>query len=425
MSVRSRKLLWVLFLIAVAAFSTSRIAKGQSGHVLDGIGPVDQSMGGATTALPLDAIGSIHRNPAAILGLPSSEIALGMGAFSPSVDLSSTIPGVGSGSTGSDGDIAPLPCMGFVQQTEDEIWAFGFGAFAVAGFGVDFPDNPANPINSSDFFGGIYTSFQMLQIATPIACQLSDRISVGVAPNFNWASLGATPFSAAAPDLTPSPVYPDGAREDGTWGLGFQVGAYLHDPGSNWRLALAYSSPQWFQDFKINSRDPSGNPRQLEYGMDYPAIVSLGIAYSGFKRLDLSCDVRYIDYEHTEGFQSAQFGSDMSVSGFGWKNIFVYAVGAQYHLSDRVQVRMGYAFNDSPISSDTIFFNLAAPAIVQHHLSAGFSWESPWKWVLSFAYHAGFENTLTGPIQLPVPAGSTVGASLSTHTMLAAISKRF
>ncbi len=399
---------------------------GQSGHVLDGVGAADQAMAGATTALPLDAIGSIHRNPASMVGLPSSEMGIGMGMFAPTTDLRSSVPGFGAGSTGSDIDISPLPSLGIVQQSEDGDWAFGFGGFAVAGFGVDFPNSLDNPIVSPGFFGGIYSSFQLLQIGFPVARRLTDRLSVGIAPNVNWASLAVTPFSAAAPDLTPNgPVYPNGARADAKWGLGFQTGVYFNDPCTGWHAGLNYSSPQWFQDFKINSATPTGVPRQLAFNLDYPSILSLGVAYSGIPRWDFSCDVRYIDYENTDGFQTAQFAPDGSVTGFGWDSIWVVAVGTQYHVCQHVKLRMGYSFNESPVNSENIFFNVAAPAIVQHHLSGGFAVETRWNWIMSFAYHHGFENSVTGPIQLPVPPGSDVGADLSTHTAVLSFSKRY
>ena len=305
-------------------------------------------------------------------------------------------------------------------------WAFGFGGFAVAGFGVDFPDTLDNPVVSPGFFGGIYSSFQLLQIALPVACRLTDRLSVGFAPTGNWASLAVTPFSAAAPDpTTGGPVYPNGARMDAKWGVGFQTGVYFNDACTGWHAGVNYSSPQWFQDFKINSRSPNGVPRQLAFNLDYPGILSLGLAYSGAPRWDFSCDVRYIDYENTDGFQTAQFAPDGSVTGFGWNSIWVVAFGTQYQVSNCVKLRMGYSFNESPVDSENIFFNVAAPAVVQHHLSGGFEIDTRWDWILAFAYHHGFENSVTGPIQLPVPPGSSVGADLSTHTGVLTFSKRF
>ena len=146
---------------------------GQSGHILDGVGPVDQGMGGATTALPLDAIGSIHRNPASIIGLPSSEIGIGMGIFAPTTDLRSSVPGFGAGSTGSDVDIAPLPSLGIVQKSEDGNWAFGFGGFAVAGFGY----TAAVSVPGVGFVWSLLGSSMAILIAfiVPTTCYLKIR----------------------------------------------------------------------------------------------------------------------------------------------------------------------------------------------------------------------------------------------------------
>jgi long-chain fatty acid transport protein len=46
----------------------------QTGHVVHGVGAVNQSMAGAGTALPLDATGALFWNPGSITDLESSEL---------------------------------------------------------------------------------------------------------------------------------------------------------------------------------------------------------------------------------------------------------------------------------------------------------------------------------------------------------------
>src|SRR6516165_287251 len=59
----------------VAILLLSRLtAYAQSGHVPPGVGAVNWSMGGAGTAMPLDATGALFWNPASITDLKSSEI---------------------------------------------------------------------------------------------------------------------------------------------------------------------------------------------------------------------------------------------------------------------------------------------------------------------------------------------------------------
>src|SRR4051794_37195272 len=77
-----------------AMLSAAHYAYGQ-GILMPSVGPVNQSMGGATVAAPIDSIGSIAWNPAAISGLPTSEVAVGLGLVLPKSSLSSAIPAFG------------------------------------------------------------------------------------------------------------------------------------------------------------------------------------------------------------------------------------------------------------------------------------------------------------------------------------------
>lgn len=428
--------------IAGLVLLATGVCRGQTGHVLDAVGPVNQSMGGAGTALPLDAIGSLHWNPASIAGLPCSEIGFGFMAFAPQVALGSRVEANGfgpglpaqslAGRTTSDGDISPIPSLAFVHRNEDSPWSFGLGGFAIGGFGVDFPVDPNNPILTPQppqgglGFGGIYSQFQMMQFCPTVACQLTPEWSAGFAPTFNWASLALDPFSANAPN--PDGTYGSGAKGDASWGLGFQTGVYYQSPCRTWNFGASYKSPQWFQEFQINGVDHQGAPRRYLMDLDYPAIASLGLAYLGFQRVKVATDIRYIDYANTDGFQPAQFDSTATVTGFGWSSIWVFATGVELAVTERLQWRIGYTFNENPIDSPTMFFTSPAPAIVQHHLSTGFTCRLLGEWSCSLAYHHGFRNRVAGSWWHPTLGkmpGTEVTASLATHGLVGGISRRF
>ncbi len=425
------------------------LARAQMGHVLDAVGPVNQSMAGAGTALPLDSIGALHWNPASITALPQSEIGFAFAAFAPSSELSSRVnagafgpagPGVTlSGSTGSDIDINPMPAFGFVVVPKDSPWAYGLGGYAIAGFGVDYPSSPlppavapneTNPILTPQQplglgFGSVSSNFQMLQIAPAVALRLTDRFSAGFSPTFNWTSLAVDPFPGASPNAFNT--YPNGGHADSRWGLGFQCGVYWEDCESGLHLGLSYKSTQWLEEFKINSADEVGMPQQLQFDLDYPSILSLGAAYTGIDRWAFAWDVRYIDYEHTDGFREAAFDPTGAVTGFGWQSIWTTSLGVQYEICPHLYLRGGYAFNENAVEDAESFFNIESCAIIQHHLNVGFSWETPHDWTLAFAYHHGFENSISGPWYSPAGAipGTQVGSELSTHTMSGAIYKKF
>ncbi|MCA8988841.1 MAG: outer membrane protein transport protein [Planctomycetaceae bacterium] len=205
------------------------------GHVLDAVGPINQSMGGAGTALPLDSIGALQWNPASIAGLPKSELSIAFMGFAPETNLSSRVnagafgPGTPaatmSGSTGSDSDISPIPSFAIVHRNCDSNWTYGLGGFAIGGFGVDFPGSADNPIltpqpaNGGVGFGPIYSEFQLMQFCPTVAYRFDSGLAIGFSPTFNWSTLSISPFSATTPNA--NGTYPSGGS--GRCGLGHWI----------------------------------------------------------------------------------------------------------------------------------------------------------------------------------------------------------
>ena len=70
----------------------SALVYGQAGHVMQGVGAVNMSMGGAATAQPLDISGALQWNPAAISTFDSKILDFNFGLFYSSPELSSSMP---------------------------------------------------------------------------------------------------------------------------------------------------------------------------------------------------------------------------------------------------------------------------------------------------------------------------------------------
>src|SRR5262245_8863956 len=63
----------------------------QTGHVAPGVGVINHGMGGAGTAMPLDAAGALFWNPASITDLKSSEIDINADLILIHSELSSAV----------------------------------------------------------------------------------------------------------------------------------------------------------------------------------------------------------------------------------------------------------------------------------------------------------------------------------------------
>ena len=421
------------FALAFLAFlAVSRPASGQ-GIALNGVGPINRSMGGASTAAPIDAAGAIHWNPASISGLSSSEMEIGLELLLPSERVSSRIePGaLGggfppvelSGSDRGEPGVSTIPTAAWVHKCKSSPWSYGLGMFGIGGFRVNYPGSATNPILTPQpgagglGMGRIMAEAEFLQIAPTISYALTEKFSIGVAPTITLGKVLLDPLAIAAPA---GGVYTSG---DGTryhFGGGAQLGVY-YITDSRWHLGASIKSPQWFEKFRYQTDDGAGGGREVTLDLDYPMIVSLGAAYSGFDRFIFACDVRYFDYKNTDGFgDPTGFDATGKMTGLGWSNLFTVSTGVQYRVTDRMCWRTGYTFQQNPFSDSETFFNVASPLNIQHIVAVGGSYEITHNVLASVAYIHGFENESSGPFNMPGVgplAGTEVTSQISADAL--------
>jgi long-chain fatty acid transport protein len=413
------------------------------GHFLHAVGAIDSAMGGAGTAAPLDAVGMIFNNVGAATDIPGFRVDFSFELFHSDKSISSTLGGV-SGTTKSDGTLSPIPAFGLVYTPENSRVTYFLGALGILGFGVDYPQDNNNPIlrpqiaggMNTGGFGHLFSNYQLLKIVPGAAFKVTDHLSIGVAPNIDYATLGIEPMPAATPDCTPTGVcaYPSAANQVASFGAGFQVGA--HYGVTDWlHLGLGYTSPQWFEKFEWNSSVANpmlsnfGSGRRISFRMDVPQTIAFGVAVEPRKDVLLVANTKWINYANTAGFDKEGFDpATGAVRGFGWRNIWSFGVGAQYKPLDWLALRLGYNYSQNPVPEHLTFFNPLAPAIAQHHLTAGLGFNIFERVEANIAYYHAFANSITGPIVHPqfgpIP-GSSVTSKLSEDSVVMSVSYKF
>lgn len=391
-------------------------AKAQVGHVLQGVGAVNTSMGGAATAQPLDINGALQWNPAALSVFSGKIISFNAGLFFSDPSISSTVPtqnGPFSGKTGDDRGTSVLPALAYVWGKEGSKHTFGASAFGVAGFGVTFPESDDNPITlpqSSGGFGRIESDYILLQIGFAYAYQLTDKISIGVQPTFNYATLEVDPNPLSRPSQTLG--FPNSDKADAL-GIGGQIGVF-YDSGHGLKLGVSYKTQQYFTDFNFDNHYLDGSKApNVDFNLDYPAMYSAGLGYSKGK-FDFALDYRYIDYENTDGFDKSGWeiadSGDFAgfptgaVQGFGWQSISVISTGLQYKGIQKLPLRIGYTYSENPIDEKVAFLSSPATAVIRDAFQFGFSYLLNDRLSLDFAYHHGTSSGSTrGPLLNPTP----------------------
>lgn len=425
-----------LFKLFALLFSTFLYA--QSGHIMQGVGSVNMSMGGASTAQPLDISGAMQWNPAAISTFDSKILKFDLGLFFSSPELRSSLPpdmlepgapGV-SGVTKDDRGVSPMPALAMLWGKPESKHTFGVSAFGISGFGVTFPEEANNPL-SPDFnpmndsnpinypqeamgFGHIESDYMLLQVGFSYAYELSDKFSIGVQPNIDYAALELMPNPTANPN---SSGYPSTNKATAI-GFGAQFGVFF-DSGSGFKLGASYKTTQSFSDFEFENTYLDNSTSTSKFNMDYPSILSFGFGYSTGD-IDFALDYRSVNYENTDGFSKTGWTSTASVAGFGWDNISIISAGLQYKGIDKIPLRFGYTYSTNPISEKVAFFNVPATAIIKNAFQFGLSYQVNDNLNFDGVYHYGTSGGSTsGQMLSPMmvgpgnPYGAIPGSSVS------------
>jgi len=338
------------FLSIVVAIFIATSAHATNGMRMIGFGPVQDSMGGVSVGLPLDAA-SILTNPAGMSDLPG-RIDFGASYFKPSVEYKATGAGQGmvmnDGATiDSDRGASPVPAFGLIIPLGEK-FRFGIGAYGVAGMGVDYPANLYSSVT--------YTSYSQMRFAPGLSYKINDIVSVGAVVNIMYATMefnagGGQPHMGAS-----------------SFGYGATVGV-LVKPVDFLQIGLAYETKSTFQDFSFNT---AYGVDKIEFNQPQTATIGLGI--KPIKDLSIGFDVQWIRWSETNGLDLPRYAGNASSAqpwNLDWSDQFVYKVGIQYAVHPMVTLRAGYNYGKMPLNSDRAFENMAFPAVSEHHITAG------------------------------------------------------
>jgi long-chain fatty acid transport protein len=338
------------FMGIVAVMLIAVNANATNGMRMIGFGPVQDSMGGVSVGLPLDAA-AVLTNPAGMSVLPG-RIDFGASYFKPSVDYNAT--GGASGSTiDSDRGGSPVPAFGLIIPLGDK-FKFGVGAYGVAGMGVDYP---------ADLYGSTtYTAYSQMRFAPALSYKINDIVSIGVAVNIMYATMEFNVANASPANQLPHM----GAS---SFGYGATIGV-LVKPTDMIQIGLAYETKSYFQDFAFNT---GSGVDKIEF--DQPQVATIGVGIKPIKDLLIGFDVEWINWSDTNGQNLPKYTTKASPYtmdwNMDWSDQFVYKLGVQYTVNPMIVLRAGYNYGKMPLESIRAFENIAFPAVSEHHITAG------------------------------------------------------
>ncbi|MFP4496347.1 MAG: OmpP1/FadL family transporter [Halochromatium sp.] len=84
-------------------------------------------------------------------------------------------------------------------------------------------------------------------------------------------------------------------------------------------------------------------------------------------------------------------------AGFGWDDMTVFKLGAQYAVDDTLKLRAGYSYGKNPIDGSQVAFNTLALATPEEHFTVGASYRVKDTIELTFWGMDAPEKSVSGP----------------------------
>lgn len=346
------------------------------------------ALGGAMVARDADP-SAVAYNPAAITDLEGDQIQIGATAIAPMAAMDVA--------DGQDMDMAEavwaLPTFYYTRQLSDHYWV-GLGMFSRVGLGTEYDDADtwAGRYNCS------YAAIQSVSINPNLAMRFNDAFSLAVGVeaaylNFDY-HMTFDPSRANDPATRTTDILHEISADGWAYGLNLAV---RYRPfewlafGALWRSEIQMSvdgeakfkqkgalppSAVGFQNGGVGGTEP------------IPESLTFGVMIKPMDRLSLEVDAIWTKWSSYQALiikysELQPFGSELS-STKNWSDTWRLQFGAEYALTNAVDLRVGYVYDQSPINDS--YEDFAVPCTDRQIVTLGAGWKVNEAWTVDVSY---------------------------------------
>lgn len=382
----------------IAVVATALSIAGPQNALASGFALLEQSaarLGNAfsgTTVVAEDASAMFY-NPASLAQLERAQwVLVGSG-----VKIRSEFENRGSqaalgqplGTEGGDaGGWNGVPSAYFAMPLNERL-AFGFGFNVPFGLNLEYPDDWIGR------FQALNSEIQTFNFNPAFAWQVNDVLTIGVGINYqkmqaeltnavNYTSviaagaigMGMSPADvmaliAANPTLQALQGRAIVRGDDSTWGFNFGA-TFTMTPDT--RLGVSYRSRSDYEVEGFARFEPATTAHALgstviaivsapggalattpaAVDLELPDIATASLSHRIGERWELLVDVAWTGWSSVQQLRIERpDGSEVSTTPELWDDIWRYALGASYRMSDTWTLRVGVAFDETPVPDRT------------------------------------------------------------------------
>lgn len=351
----------IYFALAFIGLSASVFAGGYR-VALQGVRQA--ALGGTSATQTRDASVAFY-NPAG-LAFVESKLSIAVGGFGVATDVKWQDP-LTLQSSKTDNDLGTPMYLAVSYKPTDDL-AVGVSVSTPFGSSLTWPNDWPNRANIT------HIKLQAFNVQPTIAYRFTDWFSVGAGFIYTHGTAHLEKVQTVAGNDIGLKL-----KDNDAHGLGFSIGA-MFKPGEKFGLGISYRSNVDVKANKGNitwSNVPNGLSTTAPFTTDkwntvlpLPSEFTVGVSYKITPKFEMFGDVVWANWTRYKSldinlYNEATGAGITSSSKKNWKDNTIYRVGAEYTFTDRLQGRLGYYFDKSPVpgaywSSETPSTNLHA-----------------------------------------------------------------
>jgi long-chain fatty acid transport protein len=378
--------------LSLAAVSAAALAAGHTAAVAGAFGLREQSataqgMSFAGAASGSGGIASMFWNPAAVTMKPGWNKDFNASVVIPEARISTqpgTFPALPAlGNSGDIGQTAVLPATYTSYQLNDRVWV---GLAGAAPFGLI---TKPNQVWAGQVYGRSSKVFT-LNFNPVVGIKVTDWLSIAAGPVLEY-------FKATLKQATGiSPLSPSAYLRGDDWGFGYTAGVMI-TPFAGTQFGVGYRS-----SIHHDLEGPVFGVGRGIVPINTPEKVSVGLTQAIGPNFRLNLGFEWDNWSRIGKVPviSQALGRPVSVLPFDYKDGFYYSIGGEYDWSERLTLRAGFAYEDSPI--DVSNRSVRLPDADRYWLSVG----GTYRWSEKLAFNLAYSHLFIDKAPIRVVPGN-------------------
>ena len=371
----------IVLAVVLVCFAYTGSAHG-AGFALYEWGARGTSMAGTMLGRADDA-SAVAYNPAGITRLEGTRTMLGLSVVAPGGRIRTTDALGATVTTRIKSNYWIPPHAFLTHQMTDKAW-LGLGIYTRFGLGTEYPDDWPGRYNTQ------FTRVRSLSFNPNVAYRLTDTLSLAVGAEVMWFDFyQERAVNTWARGVRQADI--DAELDGDSYGFGANI-ALHYVPNDTWALGLTYKSrvKQSIDGDAKFKRQP-GVPLPAGFfentsakgDITLPDYLSLGVMFRANERLTLEANAIYtfwstydeLKIKYGDPLNPLDPSTDVTQTDKKWQDVWRFQFGAEYDLSELIDLRIGYVFDQIPDRDK--YADYMTPTNDRHIITTGigFTWD--------------------------------------------------